>query len=280
MKSCRPIKPWLEPYVDGELSAERAVAVEQHIGDCATCLARVRVMAALKTSTREMVREAVRVSPGFEERVRGALAAARAREAAHEPGLASGWLPWRTILPVAAAAAVTLIWAASVDDHPEGYSAPAHPVAASVTDQADQLIDELLRVHARGGDDLSPSVAEPSLVGQLEPAVGVPVRAPSLAQYGASWVSGTVVRVSSRGQHAALLKYRLGDRRVSVYIYDASHYPLRARLEPRVVRDVPVYVGQRRGYSIAATERRGVGYAATADLDDQATAELIAAAYP
>ena len=52
--------------------------------------------------------------------------------------------------------------------------------------------------------------------------------------------------------------------------------PLRARLEPRVVRDMAVYVGTRRGYSIAAAEQRGVGYAAATDLDDAETAELIA----
>ena len=53
-------------------------------------------------------------------------------------------------------------------------------------------------------------------------------------------------------------------------------FPLRARLEPRVVRELPVYVGTRRGYSIAATEQRGVGYAAAGDLDDEETAELVA----
>ena len=52
--------------------------------------------------------------------------------------------------------------------------------------------------------------------------------------------------------------------------------PLRATLEPRVVRNLPVYVGSRRGYSIAALEKRGVGYAVATDLNDRESAELVA----
>ena len=50
----------------------------------------------------------------------------------------------------------------------------------------------------------------------------------------------------------------------------------RATLEPRVVRNQPVYVGSRRGYSIAAREQRGLGYAVATDLDDRESAELVA----
>ena len=69
----------------------------------------------------------------------------------------------------------------------------------------------------------------------------------------------------------------LGDHRITIYVYDSSQFPLRARLEPRVVGNVPVYVGTRRGYSIAATEHRGVGYALASDLPDPESAELVAA---
>jgi hypothetical protein len=47
-------------------------------------------------------------------------------------------------------------------------------------------------------------------------------------------------------------------------------------LKPRVVRDRPVFVGTRRGYSIAATEKRGVGYAVATDLNTMESAELVA----
>jgi hypothetical protein len=41
-----------------------------------------------------------------------------------------------------------------------------------------------------------------------------------------------------------------------------------------------VYVGHRSGYTIAAAEKRNVGVAAAADLDDYETAELVASVFP
>ena len=109
-----------------------------------------------------------------------------------------------------------------------------------------------------------------------EPEVGIPIKVPSLHEYGADWEGGGLMAVA-RNPQAASLRYRLRDHRITVYIYDSSRYPLRARLEPRVVGDVPVYVGRRRGYSIAAAERRGIGYAMASDLDDAESAEIVAA---
>ena len=43
--------------------------------------------------------------------------------------------------------------------------------------------------------------------------------------------------------------------------------PIEVKLKPRVVRNEPVYVGSRRGVSIAATEHRGVGYAPQEAID-------------
>ncbi|HOU90367.1 MAG TPA: zf-HC2 domain-containing protein [Polyangiaceae bacterium] len=280
MSGCR-LRSSLDAYVDGELSPERTLEVEEHLESCRVCQEQVRFTSAIKLGTREVVLSSAPVSAAFRARVEGALEAERRQaEARAAEAEIRGYLPWRTILPVAAAAAITLVWAASVEEPPENYATQPAVVSAGMTDGTDQLIDDFVRFHARGGDDATPAVVEPTLVSRLEPEVGVPVRAPSLSEYGASWEGGTVVRVSPPGHRAALLRYRVGNHRVSVYVYDATRWPLRARLEPRVVHDVPVYVGQRRGYSIAATERRGVGYAAAADLDDQATAELVAAAYP
>jgi anti-sigma factor RsiW len=279
--TCRHILPLLDSYADGELVPDKMLEVEQHLSDCADCLARVRLTAAIMISTREVARQTAPVSPAFQARMVQTLVAERERAAERTAErMRPTALPWRSIFPIAAAAAITLVWAAAVEDRPERYSAATPTVAASLTDGADQLIDDFVRLHARGDDIAEPSVAEPSLIGQLEPQVGVPVHAPSLSEYGASWEGGTVIRVTNLRHRAALLRYRVGNHRVSVYVYDAARWPLRARLEPRVVRDVPVYVGMRRGYSIAATERHGVGYAAAADLNDEETAELVAAAYP
>ena len=153
---------------------------------------------------------------------------------------------------------------------------PQEASVSSSTAAVEQLIDEFVNHHANLP---MPEVVEESLVRRFEPRVGVPVRAPSLQQYGAQWEGGSVVSVRPQNRHAASLRYRVGGHRVTLYIYDASRLPLRASLEPRIVRDVPVFVGTRRGYSIAAAEQRGLGYAVATDLNDVQSAELVAASF-
>jgi len=53
---------------------------------------------------------------------------------------------------------------------------------------------------------------------------------------------------------------------------------LATRLAPRVVRQQDIYVGTLRGYSVAAAERSGVGYALASDLDDDKSAQMMVAA--
>jgi anti-sigma factor RsiW len=143
---------------------------------------------------------------------------------------------------------------------------PATPVVS-----VEQLLDELVDYHAAPP---APQITEASLVPDLEPEVGVPVHLPELAQYGARWEGGSVVPV--RNQRAAVFRYRLSEHPVTIYVYNSGRVPLRGALEPRVVRDTAVHVGERRGYSIAALEQRGVGYAVATDLDGNESAELVA----
>jgi hypothetical protein len=71
----------------------------------------------------------------------------------------------------------------------------------------------------------------------------------------------------------------MGGHHVTLYVYNSSRVPIETRLKPITVRNEPVYVGSRRGVSIAATEHRGVGYAIATDLNDDESAELVAAVY-
>lgn len=277
MSPCRRSAALLEPFADGELSADKASEVEQHLSDCDCCREQVRLSQAIRVSVRRTVREAVKPTDDFAERVARALAAERERQEEQRSWeLRSRPLPWRFIVPVAAAAGVTLFLGATSYDE-AAVTAHTMPVSVpTVTASVDQLIDELVNMHAAEGSS-APDVVEPNMVVKLEPQVGVPVRVPSLQQYGLRWEGASVVPVRPEGQRAASLRYRFDGHRVTLYVYNSAQFPLRATLEPRVVRNMPVYVGSRRGYSIAAVEKRGVGYAVATDLDDRESAELVVA---
>lgn len=274
--TCRQIQPLLEAYGDEELAAEKSLEVEQHLVDCTTCGERLRLNHALHLSLRSAVRGAAPVMPSFEERIAAALRAESLREEGvdtlvEREAQHSRMLSWRTVVPVAAAAALTLVWAGTTSKQ---QVQDRNSSSYAQLDNADRLLEELVDHHmnARG-----PQVTEPSLLSQLEPEVGVPVTLPSLKAYGARWESASVVPVSN--QHAASLRYTLGGRHVTLYVYNSSRVPIESRLKARTVRNEPVYVGTRRGVSIAATEHRGVGYALASDLNDDESAELVAAVY-
>src|SRR5688500_6982340 len=118
MSECRKIQPVVDAFVDGELSTERVFETEEHLGGCHACQERVSLTQALHVSTRRAVHDSARVSSSFEQRVREALAAERTREAAAQPRAQAERgkpLPWRTVVPVAAAAAMALAFAGKPD---------------------------------------------------------------------------------------------------------------------------------------------------------------------
>lgn len=287
MSECRKVQPVIDAFVDGELSTERVFETEEHLNHCHTCQERVSLSQAIHVSTRRAVHESTRVSTSFEQRVKAALAAERAREQTEQPqtrALAERGkpLPWRTVVPVAAAAAMALAFTSKTEGKRTLLQAEAVPAglsnavsAANVgMDDEEQLIEELIRLHAASPP---PDVTEPTLMPELEREVGLPVRLqPELNRYGARWQGGSVVPV--KNQPAASLYYHIDGHRFTVYVFDAERVPLRRSdvLEPRVVKNRPVFVGTKRGYSIAAVEHRGVGYALATDLDTQESAELVA----
>ncbi len=282
MTECRRVQAILEAFADGELSPDRVLEAEEHIERCELCSERLRFDYAVRISTQRVVR-AVVAPEALRARIGAALVAERVREHADDsvrrtrPTAPMRWLPWRGILPLATAAAVVLLWASlrAPSGSPVVTQAAVHsmPTSGSPTHRLEQLLEDFVDHHSRAP---KPQITEPSLVSQLEPQVGVPLRVPALSQYGAYWEGGGVV-APERGPRAVSLRYRLGNHRITVYVYDSSRFPLRATLEPRVVRNLPVYVGARRGYSIAAAERRGIGYALATDLGYDESAELAAA---
>jgi len=313
MSTCRQISSLLEPYVDGELLPERVVEVEQHLDVCRHCSERVKLDRSIRLSVRRSVYEAAQPSPMFMSRLGAALEAERKREAEvrEERERASRGRPlsWRSIAPFALAAAVVSVWAMNSRHEPPRVTAEAAPRQAptsnaSVVDTVnlDQVLDDLVDYHLK---PQPPVVTEQAQLEQLDPEVGVPVRLPRLSAFGARWEGASVIPISTTartapephdpiqtqlqgqapqsqnvvpvgGRRVALLRYYLAGHRMTLYVYDAAKMPLERRLQARLVRNEPVYVGYKRGFSIAATERRGVGYAVATDLDDQESAEIVA----
>lgn len=282
MSGCRPFTALLDVHVDGELSPEKAIEVDAHLAECRVCRERVELELATRVSLRTAVHAAAVPSDAFRERIAASLRAERARERAVTQQEATarrgGMLSWGTILPMAAAAGVVLTFNAVSEKTPNG------PVAATTATEArasvtpavlspEQILDQFVDYHVNPG---TPAIMEPKLLRQLDPEVGVPVRFPELANYGARWEGGDVVRLPLGGLNAASLRFQLDGHRVTLYVYNSERMPIQRRLRERSSYREPVYVGYKRGYSIAATERRGVGYAVATDLSDLESAELVA----
>jgi anti-sigma factor RsiW len=182
--------------------------------------------------------------------------------------LASG----RRMAPIAVAAAIALYWGMAVRG----------TVTASKEEHAgfgDELLSELVAEHSQ---PLPPEAITPQAVRGLERYVGVPIRPPSFGGDGARLVGARVVPL--RQQRAAMLQYVVGSgddaRRVSVFVYDAQKIEVgTAGFAPRAVGTAEVRVGRERGYSVATTQRGGVGYLVASDLDQDKDARLAAMVY-
>jgi anti-sigma factor (TIGR02949 family) len=276
MSACRGFITRMDAYADGELAPDQVLEAEAHLEDCADCSTRLSLHHAVRKSLRRTVQASAVPSDAFRERLIAQLRAESGRGDAlpHlDASRRNGMLSWNTIVPLAAAAAIALFWSARAnnDSHASKAPGPHNVTAAAEAVNVDQLLDDLVNRHI---DRQAPDVTQPELLGELEPEVGVPVHAPSLAQYGARWEGARVVPV--RDRPAASLRYQVSGHRVTLYVFDSERFPLNTRLAKRVVRNEPVYTGWKRGYSIATTARRGVGYAVATDLGEDEGAEIVA----
>jgi hypothetical protein len=233
----------------------------------------------MHTSVRRAVRADAVPSASFESNLANALRAERER-ILDEPAVLRAKRRRAGLVPILLAAASTFSFVTWLNRHPLGERGPklaADDVTlsqGSMQMNPEEVLDELVRYHAAPP---KPEITEPTEALRLEPEVGVPVRLPAMNQFGASWEGGSVVPMEH--QHAAIFRYRISNHAVTVYIYNAGRVPLRGVLEPRVVHNQPIHVGERRGYSIAAREQRGVGYAIATDMNDDESAELVSTIY-
>lgn len=278
----------LGAHLDGQLDAVRTLEIEEHLGACEPCRERLAFDRAVRASLKKTAK--AQVGEGARLRMLAAMqsAASETPERISEPPQA---LPavatkrergalrhWRTMLPLASAAALAVGW---------GFAGkqPIAPVLHSGSEEVragfanDELLRELVAVHSH---PLSPERTDPRDVRALERDVGVPVRLPQLKVKGnARFVGGRVLPVSNGSERAAMLQYEIvkDDRiqRVSVFVYDPRRVHVSGpNLAPRAVGTAQVHVGQAAGYSVAITQRGDVGYAFTSDMDPDSSATLAA----
>jgi anti-sigma factor RsiW len=276
---CRDRAGVLGSYLDGELEPAKIIELDEHVGRCETCREEVRLLRAIRGSLKRVVQS---VAPaGLRDRIGNAIAAERVRgeSPADMEGASLGAVTpaasltsWRTMVPLATAAAIALLWGA-------GTRGAQTATTESHAGFGDDLLAELVAEHSQ---PLPPEATNAQAVRGLERYVGVPVQPGSFERAGARLVGDRVVPM--RSQRAHMLQYVVGSgdgaRRVSVYVYDAQKIQVgMASLSPRAVGTAEVRVGREKGYSVAATQRAGVGYLLVTDLDPDRSAQLAATVY-
>lgn len=254
-RTCKNFCHLLGAYADGELEPSAVCAIEEHVTSCEGCRERVELDRAIRGSLKRTVRTSA--PEGLRARAEAAMMAAKAAEIAkkdaraRELERASQSASWRTIVPLASAAALAMVWGAAT----RGPLNQGRPSGSSESVRAgfgDELLEELVAEHSR---PLPPERTDPAGVRGFEQYVGVPVRTGGFGRgAGARLVGGRLLPLHQ--ERAAMLQYEIGNgaevRRVSVIIYD----PRRIQ-----VNDDSVSPRDRGGVNVAFTQQGGVGYA-------------------
>lgn len=272
----------IEPYIDGELDPGHAADMEAHVVDCGLCSERVSLARATRQSLK---RTATRRAPDALRARMAATIADEKRRAASAPKAPAH--DFTTPKPIALryvaalAAAAGVVFAIGISRNRQATAEAPNVLREERSGDevtaagVDTLLDDLVALHKH---PLPPETTNLEELGRFDPLVGVPVRRPAFQPFGGHFNGARVHAM--RDRRAALLQYTVeGEHRVTVYVFDPRAVPMMraTSLTPRVVRERPIYVGKRGGYSIAAAERSGVGYALATDLDDDESTRLVLA---
>jgi anti-sigma factor RsiW len=271
--TCREFQPLLETFVDGELSTEQTLLLEDHLEQCRRCAEHAEFLGSLKASIGRAVASETVVSDNFRDRLRRTVDAEVARElqsysAAH-PSQQSPLshlqpLRGRSVASLFALAAGLLLWLGMSHQSTGRDVAQRNTLTQASTSNGsvEQTLNRLIDYHS---SPPAPQVTEVGMLPSFEPNVGVHIQLPTFGRYKAQWEGANLVPI--KNHQAASLRYKVLGHRVTVYVYDASKVNVDDRLERRLIKNHPIFVGRWRGYNVATRENRGIGYAATADLD-------------
>lgn len=285
---CRSVGSLLGPHIDGQLDPIKTLEVEDHLAACETCRERHALDKALRGSLKKAVK--VAMPADVQARLLAAMAGEKARESQREcaldPMAMSTPMPgsvspsrrapmlrhWRTMLPLAGAAALAMAWGAAAKQ-PLLYGMPEAMVPAGLSDD---MLRDFVDQHR---DPLEPEQADPKQVRQFERYVHVPVHVP---QFGNAQFVGARRMPLHGGERAVMLQYEVKQgpdvQRMTVFVYDPRKIQIGgANLAPRAIGTAEVRVGRTNGYSVAVTQHGGVGYAMASDLDPDSSATLVSA---
>lgn len=269
---CALFSAQISSYLDGELDPGHIVDMEAHALRCSACAERIQFLQMMRASIKRTSNK--RAPEVFRARIEAAMIAekTRVREADQEAFGGAKLVSWKYAAALAAAATVVLSVAAAKNHEDVSAAGTARAAAVESSMGFDSLLDELVALHA---NPLPPETTNPEELTRFDPLVGVPVRRPAFQPLGANFKGARVHAMRER--RAALLQYTMeGNHRMTVYVFDPRAVVMQAtKLQPRVVRERPVYVGKLRGYSVAAAEKGGVGYALATDLDGDRSAQLV-----
>ncbi len=260
MNECVRTLPQIGPWLDGALEPSRVVELEEHVAACERCNERSLVERATRVSLKKEM--TMRAPDALRARLAVAMQVESARIEAREKDASSGrprW--WMAAMPVAAAAAVMLVW---IGRERSRWSA-ARP---------DDFLSDFVSEHSH---PLPPERTDARGVRDFEQYVGVPIR-PMKMKGGVKFIGGRVLPMHQ--ERAAMLQYEVGQgadpRRLSVMVFDPRKIQVQSSdLAPRSVGTAEVRVGRNHGYSVAVAQNDGIGYVVTSDMDPDRQLELV-----
>jgi anti-sigma factor RsiW len=280
---CHRISSMVSPLVDGALDNASTIEVEEHVAACANCQERLTFAQAMKTS----VKRGAHVSVPSDARARmlRAMQAAAKESVETDKAVTAGESALAVVetAPLVVDTEESNVRTISRGRRTMRAAGWTLAIAASV---AFFIVPKIQRnrahtptladIMAEHSRPLPPESSDPKAVRQFERYVGVPVRPMRFAQ--ARFMGGRVLPVQH--ERAAMMQYEVDrggqPQRVSMFIYDPARIRVESSdFEPRAVGSSEVRVGRANGYSVAVTEREGVGYLVASDLDGDTSAEWL-----
>jgi anti-sigma factor RsiW len=282
---CLRFSSSLSAYIDGELDAAHAVDMEAHVIGCNECAERVSILRAMRLSMRRTASRE-RCPAALRARMEATVAHEKRRAVISQGPSSDAQSPklirLRNAVGLAAAAGVAFAMGMSryVGPRPSD-GIIAGPETASTVTGIDALLEQLIAMHAH---PFQPDTTDADQLQRFDPMLGVRVRRLAFQPFGGSFQGARLHAVSDRGA-LLQLQYALPDARgadgkhITVYAFNPSVVPVRAaRLQQRVVRQRPILVGRLGGYSVAALEQSGVGYAIASDFDTDESTRMVLSA--